>query len=87
MRRQASGFRTQSDHPSLRGEPHNTRLLNAKPVYYATMDKNAFYRSGMETADALDDMDMPEQAETVRSFAKKMRDVETELEALIAESR
>lgn len=51
------------------------------------MDKDAFYQSGMETADALDDMDMPEQAKTVRSFAKRMRDVETELKALIAESR
>ena len=67
--------------------PACIKLLNSNLVYYTTMDKDAFYQSGMETADALDDMNMPEQAETVRSFAKRMRDVEAELKALIAESR
>ena len=51
------------------------------------VDRDVLYRSGMETAEALDNLGMHEQAEMRRNLAEKMRSVEMELETLIAESR
>ena len=51
------------------------------------VNRDVLYRSGMETAEALDSLGMHEQAEMRRNLAEKMQSVEMELEALIAESR
>ena len=55
-------------------------------VQHIVVDKDVLYQSGMEAASALDSIDMPEPAKLVRDTAEKMRDLETELYDLIAET-
>ena len=50
------------------------------------IDKDVLYQSGMGAASALDSIDMPEPAKLVRDTAEKMRNLETELYDLIAET-
>ena len=51
------------------------------------MDMDTTYQSGMEAAQALEEMDMPDDAQFVRDLAEKMRDTEIRLRRLIAKNR
>ena len=64
----------------------NYKTKYESTIQHVVVDKDTVYRSGMEAAKALDDMQMPEQAKIIRNLAEMTLDAETRLEALIENS-